>query len=176
MYDDSGAWHAMMSLIARALVKYLNAQIDAGAQAVQLFDSWVGCLSPDDYREFVLPHSRTVIEGVKPGVPVIHFGTGTGALLELMREAGGDVIGLDWRVRLDEAWQRVGHDVAVMGNLDPVVLFASQEALRSQATRILEQAGGRPGHVFNLGHGILPQTPVENVIALVEMVHEASQR
>jgi uroporphyrinogen decarboxylase len=176
MYDDSGAWHAMMSLIARALVKYLNAQIAAGAQAVQLFDSWVGCLSPDDYREFVLPHSRAVIEGVAPDVPVIHFGTGTGALLELMREAGGDIIGLDWRVRLDEAWERVGHDVAVMGNLDPVVLFASKEALRSQAKRILEQAGDRPGHIFNLGHGILPQTPVENVIALVEMVQEMSAK
>jgi len=176
MYDDSGAWHAMMSLIARALVKYLNAQIDAGAQAVQLFDSWVGCLGPDDYQEFVLPHSRAVIEGVKPGVPVIHFGTGTAALLELMRQAGGDVIGLDWRVRLDEGWQRVGHDVAVMGNLDPIALFASTDALRSQAKRILDQAGGRPGHVFNLGHGILPETPVENVIALVDMVHEMSQR
>jgi uroporphyrinogen decarboxylase len=176
MYDDSGAWNAMMSLIARALVKYLNAQIDAGAQAVQLFDSWVGSLGPDDYREFVLPHSRAVIEGVKPGVPVLHFGTGTAALLELMSEAGGDVIGVDWRVRLDEAWQRVGHDVAVMGNLDPVALFASQDALRSQTKRILDQAGGRPGHVFNLGHGILPETPVENVIALVEMVHEMSQR
>ena len=174
MYDDSGAWHAMMSLIARALVKYLNAQIDAGAQAVQLFDSWVGCLGPDDYREFVLPHSQAVIKGVKPGVPVLHFGTGTAALLELMRQGGGDVIGLDWRVRLDEAWQRVGHDVAVMGNLDPVVLFASKDVLRTQAKRILEQAGGRPGHVFNLGHGILPETPVENVIALVEMVHEMS--
>jgi uroporphyrinogen decarboxylase len=176
MYDDAGAWHQMMSLIARALVKYLNAQVDAGAQAVQLFDSWVGCLSPDDYREFVLPHSRAVIEGVKPGAPVIHFGTGTGALLELMREAGGDVIGLDWRVRLDEAWQRVGHDVGVMGNLDPVALFAGTETLRRQAKRILDQAGGRAGHVFNLGHGILPQTPVENVIALVEMVHELSSR
>ena len=176
MYDDSGAWHAMMSLIARALVKYLNAQIDAGAQAVQLFDSWVGSLGPDDYREFVLPHSRAVIEGVKPGVPVLHFGSGTAALLELMSEAGGDVIGVDWRVRLDEAWQRVGHDVAVMGNLDPVALFASQDALRSQTKRILDQAGGRPGHVFNLGHGILRETPVENVIALVEMVHEMSQR
>jgi len=176
MYDDSGAWHAMMSLIARALVKYLNAQIDAGAQAVQLFDSWVGCLGPDDYQEFVLPHSRAVIEGVKPSVPVIHFGTGTAALLELMRQAGGDVIGLDWRVRLDEGWQRVGHDVAVMGNLDPIALFASTDALRSQAKRILDQAGGRPGHVFNLGHGILPETPVENVIALVDMVHEMSQR
>lgn len=179
MYNDSGAWHAMMSLISRALVKYLNAQIDAGAQAVQLFDSWVGALGPDDYREFVLPHSRSVIAGVKPGVPVIHFGTGTGALLELMREAGGDVIGLDWRVRLDEAWQRVGHDKAVMGNLDPVSLFASPAALRAHAKRILDQAGGRDGrtgHIFNLGHGILPETPVENVIALVEMVHEMSRR
>jgi len=172
MYNDSGAWHEMMSLIARALVKYLNAQIGAGAQVVQLFDSWVGCLSPDDYREFVLPHSRAVIEGVKRGIPVIHFGTGTASLLELMREAGGDVIGLDWRVRLDEGWQRVGHDVAVMGNLDPITLFASRDALKSQTKRILAQAGGRVGHVFNLGHGILPETPVENVIALVEMVHE----
>jgi uroporphyrinogen decarboxylase len=171
MYDDAGAWHAMMALISRALVKYLNAQIAAGAQAVQLFDSWVGCLSPDDYREFVLPHTQRVIRGVTPGVPVIHFGTGTSALLELMREAGGDVIGLDWRVRLDDGWQRVGHDVAVMGNLDPVVLFAKQDVLRAQTKKILGQAGGRAGHIFNLGHGILPETPVENVIALVEMVH-----
>lgn len=176
MYDDAGAWHAMMALISRALPKYLNAQIEAGAQAVQLFDSWVGCLSPDDYREFVLPHTRNVIRNVKPGVPVIHFGTGTATLLELMREAGGDVIGLDWRVRLDEGWQRVGQDVAIMGNLDPVVLFAKQDVLRAQAKRILDQAEGRAGHIFNLGHGILPETPVENVIALVEMVHEMSHR
>ena len=171
MYNDRGAWHAMMSLIAASLVKYLNAQIDAGAQAIQIFDSWVGCLSPDDYREFVLPHTHTVIANIKPGVPVIHFGTGTAALLELMREAGGDVIGLDWRVRLDEGWQRVGHDVAIMGNLDPVALFADREVLKAQARRVLDQAEGRPGHIFNLGHGILPETPVENVIALVEMVH-----
>jgi uroporphyrinogen decarboxylase len=173
MYNDRGAWHAMMSLIARGLVKYLNAQIAAGAQAVQLFDSWVGCLSPDDYREFVLPHTRAVIQNVTPGVPVIHFGTGTAALLELMREAGGDVIGLDWRVRLDEGWERLGHDVAVMGNLDPVALFADREILKAQAKKVLNQAGNRPGHVFNLGHGILPHTPVENVIALVDMVHES---
>lgn len=171
MYDDAGAWHAMMALISRALVKYLNAQIAAGAQAVQLFDSWVGCLSPDDYREFVLPHTKSVISNVTPDVPVIHFGTGTAALLELMREAGGDVIGLDWRVRLDEGWQRVGHDVAVMGNLDPITLFAKQDVLRAQAKKIMDQANGRAGHIFNLGHGILPETPVENVIALVEMVH-----
>jgi uroporphyrinogen decarboxylase len=174
MYDDSGAWHAMMSLITRGLVKYLNAQIDAGAQAVQLFDSWVGALSPEDYRQFVLPHTRTVIAGIKPGTPVIHFGTGTAALLELMREAGGDVIGLDWRVRLDEGWSRIGYDRAVMGNLDPVALFANQGYLRTQAQMIINQAAGRPGHIFNLGHGILPETPVDNVIALVQMVHELS--
>jgi len=154
----------------------MNAQISAGAQAVQLFDSWVGCLSPEDYREFVLPHTRSVIENITPGVPVIHFGTGTGTLLDLMREAGGDVIGLDWRVQLNEAWRRVGHDVSVMGNLDPVVLFADRSYVISQAKRILDQAGGRPGHIFNLGHGILPDTPVDNVIALVDAVHELSAK
>lgn len=175
MYNDAGAWHAVMSLIARSLVKYLNAQIAAGAQAVQLFDSWVGCLSVDDYREYVLPHTREVISNLTPGTPVIHFGTGTSALLEAMREAGGDVIGIDWRLRLDEAWQRIGHDRGVMGNLDPVALFADKERVRSEAKKILDQAAGRPGHIFNLGHGILPATPVENVIALVDAVHELSQ-
>ncbi len=175
MYTDSGAWHELMSRIARALSRYLNAQIEAGAQAVQIFDSWVGALSPDDYREYVLPHTREVIENVKPGVPVIHFGTGTAALLELMKEAGGDVIGLDWRVRLDEAWQRLG-DVSVMGNFDSIALFTTREIVRARAKDILEQAANRPGHVFNLGHGILPETPVENVVALVEAVHELSNR
>jgi uroporphyrinogen decarboxylase len=173
MYTDGGAWHQMMSLIARALAKYLNAQIEAGAQAVQLFDSWVGALSPDDYREYVLPHTRSVIRNITPGTPVIHFGTGTATLLELMRDAGGDVIGLDWRVSLDEAWQRLG-DVAVMGNFDPVALFTNPEIVRREARKILGQAGGRPGHIFNLGHGILPETPVDNVLALVEAVHEYS--
>jgi uroporphyrinogen decarboxylase len=154
----------------------LNAQIAAGAQAVQLFDSWVGCLSPSDYREYVLPHTRNVIQNITAGVPVIHFGTGTGTLLELLREAGGNVIGLDWRVELDESWNRIGHDVAVMGNLDPVILFADRSHVISQAKRILDQAAGRPGHIFNLGHGILPETPVDNVIALVEAVHELSER
>lgn len=176
MYTDAGAWHALMSLVSRALVRYLNAQIAAGAQAVQLFDSWVGSLSPDDYRDYVLPHTRSVIENVTPGTPVIHFGTGTAPLLELMREAGGDVIGFDWRVRLDEAWARVGDDVAVMGNLDPVSLFAGIEHVRREARKILDRAGGRPGHIFNLGHGILPETPVETVEALVEAVHEMSRR
>ncbi len=175
MYTDAGAWHALMSLIARALARYLNAQAEAGAQAVQIFDSWVGALSPDDYREFVLPHTREVIGQVKPGVPVIHFGTGTAGLLELMKEAGGDVIGLDWRVRLDEAWARLG-DVAVMGNFDSIALFTMPDIIRQRAKAILDQAANRPGHVFNLGHGILPETPVENVVALVEAVHELSQR
>jgi len=176
MYDNPGAWHAMLSLLSRGLIKYLNAQIDAGAQALQLFDSWVGCLSPDDYRQYVLPHTRSVIAGIKTGIPVIHFGTGTGELLQLISEAGGQVIGIDWRVPLDEGWQRVGFDKAVMGNLDPVALFAGREHLRSEAKQILERAAGRPGHIFNLGHGILPETPVENVIALVDMVHEMSAR
>jgi len=175
MYTDPGAWHALMSRIARALSRYLNAQVEAGAQAVQIFDSWVGALSPDDYREYVLPHTREVVRNVKPGVPVIHFGTGTAALLELMKEAGGDVIGLDWRVRLDEAWARLG-DVAVQGNFDSIALFTNPAIVRHRARQILEQAGGRPGHIFNLGHGILPETPVENVLALVEAVHELSQR
>jgi uroporphyrinogen decarboxylase len=175
MYTDAGAWHALMSRIARALSQYLNAQIEAGAQAVQIFDSWVGALSPDDYREYVLPHTREVIKGVTPGVPVIHFGTGTATLLELQKEAGGDVIGLDWRVRLDEAWARLG-DVAVQGNFDSIALFTNPEVVRRRAGDVLEQAANRPGHIFNLGHGILPETPVENVVALVEAVHELSRR
>jgi uroporphyrinogen decarboxylase len=176
MYTDAGAWHALMSLIARALSKYLNAQIAAGAQAVQLFDSWVGALSADDYRAYVLPHTREVIANITPGFPVIHFATGTSHLLELMREAGGDVIGIDWRTPLDTAWQRIGYDRALMGNLDPVTLFADEQFVHEQARKILLQADGRNGHIFNLGHGILPDTPVENVLALVETVHEMSSR
>src|SRR5207248_10922309 len=132
MYTDAGAWHSMMATIARALARYLNAQIEAGAQAVQIFDSWVGALSPDDYREYVLPHTREVVQGVKPGVPVIHFGTGTAGLLELMKEAGRDVIRIDCRVRLDDAWARLG-DVAVMGNFDPVALFTMHDIIPRRA-------------------------------------------
>jgi len=176
MYRDPGAWHALMARIARGLVGYCNRQLDAGAQAIQIFDSWVGCLGPEDYREFVLPHSRALIEGISPGAPVIHFGTGTATLLRPMREAGGDVIGLDWRTPLDWGWSEVGADRAVQGNLDPLVLFAEPEYIRARARRILEQAAGRPGHVFNLGHGILPNTPVDHVIRLIEAVHELSAR
>ncbi len=176
MYQDAGAWNALMEHLVRAITAYMNAQIAAGAQAIQLFDSWVGCLAPQDYRAFLLPHMQTLIQGLTPGVPLIHFGTGTAGLLELLAEAGGDVIGVDWRVDLDAAWERIGADRAVQGNLDPLALFAPLDTLRQQVQRILAQAGGRAGHIFNLGHGILPQTPVDNVIALVDMVHELSSR
>jgi uroporphyrinogen decarboxylase len=176
MYRDPQTWHRFMDLVADITVRYLNMQIDAGAQAVQLFDSWVGCLSPEDYRRFVQPHSRKVIAALKPGVPVIHFGTMTGTLLTDMRDAGGDVIGLDWRVALDEAWSRLGNGVAVQGNLDPVLLFAGVAEIRSAVRDILGRAAGRPGHIFNLGHGILPETPVDNVLALIDAVHEYSRR
>jgi len=176
MLADPGAWHALMERLVTAVAAYLNTQIAAGADAVQLFDSWVGCLAPADYRTHVLPHLRALIAALRPGIPVIHFGTGTAGLLEGMRAAGGDVIGLDWRIDLDAAWARLGHDVAVQGNLDPAVLLAPRPEIRARAAAILEQAAGRPGHVFNLGHGILPQTPVDNVRALVDAVHELSTR
>jgi uroporphyrinogen decarboxylase len=173
MYTNADAWHTLMALLSRNLIRYLNGQIAAGAQAVQLFDSWVGNLCPDDYRTFVLPHSQSIIANLTPGVPVLHFGTGTSTLLELMREAGGDVIGVDFRIELDHAWQRLGA-FGIQGNLDPVVLYADRAYVRQRVERILQQAGGRPGHIFNLGHGILPTTPVDNVIALVDYVHTMS--
>ena len=176
MYTEPETWHRLMELLVRVTADYLNMQVDAGASAVQLFDSWVGSLGPDDYRRFVLPYMATLIAKVKPGVPVIHFGTITGNLLELMREAGGDVIGLDWRVDLAEAWQRLGSGVAVQGNLDPIALFAEIPEIRKRAKAILDKAAGRPGHIFNLGHGILPETPVDHAIALVDAVHEMSRR
>jgi uroporphyrinogen decarboxylase len=176
MYRDPGSWRALMERLAKSLAEYLNGQIAAGVQAVQLFDSWVGCLGPADYREYVLPYTRMLIKEITPDTPIIHFGTGTAMLLEDMRAAGGDVVGLDWRVELDEAWARIGYDVGVQGNLDPMALCGDQAFIRRQAQRILKQAAGRPGHVFNLGHGILPETPFENVVALVEMVHELSNR
>ncbi len=176
MYRDAGAWHALLEKITRTVSAFLNAQIDAGVQAVQIFDSWVGALGPDDYRAFVQPHTKRLIDALTPGVPVIHFGTGTAALLEDMRDAGGDVIGLDWRVDLAQAWARVGPDRAVQGNLDPLVLLATPETIRARARRILDAAAGRPGHIFNLGHGILPMTSVDHAIALVDAVHEESAR
>ena len=172
MYRDAGAWRTLMERLSRAITRYLNAQIAAGANCVQLFDSWVGCLSPDDYRRFVLPYLKSIVDGITPGVPVINFATGNPALLPLLAEAGGNVIGIDWRVRLDDAWKTVGYDRAVQGNLDPLVLLAEKAEIRRRAREVLTQAGGRPGHIFNLGHGVVQQTPVENAIALVEAVHE----
>ena len=176
MRAEPAAWHALMARLVGITVEYLDGQIDAGAQAVQLFDSWVGTLSPADYREFVLPHSRAVLSRLAPGVPAIHFGTGTAALLELMKEAGGDVLGLDWRVNLGPTWDRLGADVAVQGNLDPAVLLAPVPEIRRAARAILEGAARRPGHIFNLGHGVHQETPVDHVRALVDMVHEMSAR
>ncbi|MHB1560697.1 MAG: uroporphyrinogen decarboxylase [Isosphaeraceae bacterium] len=171
MYADPGAWDALMTRLVDATAAYLNAQAAAGAQALQLFDSWVGNLSPADYRRFVQPHMTRLFSRLDSSVPSIHFGTDTGSLLELQRDAGGSVIGLDWRVELDQARRRLGDGVAVQGNLDPVVLFSSPVEIAAQARRILREADGRPGHIFNLGHGILPRTPVDNVLALVDIVH-----
>jgi len=179
MYGAPQTWHALMGKLARVVADYLVAQVEAGAQAVQLFDSWVGCLSPDDYCEYVLPHSQFVLRAVKAtGVPAIHFGTDTAMLILWMKTAGGDVIGLDWRTPLDLAWKALGPETAVQGNLDPVALLveAPYPELERRVQAVLEQAAGRPGHIFNLGHGILPETPVENVKAVVEMVHKFSMR
>jgi uroporphyrinogen decarboxylase len=176
MHQNRPAWDALMNKISDVLIRYLNAQIRGGAQAVQLFDSWVGCLSPTDYEEYVLPYSKRVIDGIDKGVPLIHFATSNATLLELMRRAGGDVIGVDWRVDIGEAWARIGYKVAIQGNLDPVILFGSVDLIKREVKRILDRVGGRPGHIFNLGHGIFPTTPVENVAALIDMVHEFSVR
>jgi uroporphyrinogen decarboxylase len=177
MYGEPKAWHQLMDKFARMITGYLRRQIKAGAQAIQLFDSWVGCLSVGDYVEYVQPHVQLIFEGLKrEGVPMIHFGTGTSAMLRQIRQAGGDVIGVDWRINLDEAWATVGHDVAVQGNLDPLALFAPLHEIERRVEDILRRAGGRPGHIFNLGHGILPTTPIEHVAATIDMVHKLSQR
>jgi uroporphyrinogen decarboxylase len=176
MYNDEVTWTRLMKFLSEISAECLNLQIAAGADLVQLFDSWVGALAPDDYRRYVLPHTASVIRALPAGVPVIHFGSGTGNLLELMSQAGGDVIGLDWRIDLAQAWERLGSGVGVQGNLDPAALLAPVAELKEKARRILQQAAGRPGHIFNLGHGILPETPVDHVIALVDAVHEMSAR
>lgn len=176
MYRDAGAWRALMEHLARNLARYINAQIDAGVQAVQVFDTWVGCLGPADYREYVQPYTRMMLQLVKPGTPIIHFGTGTATLLEAMRDAGGNILGVDSHIELDEAWKRLGYNIGVQGNLDPIVLYGDTEFIRARVHRVLQQAARRPGHIFNLGHGLLPDTPYDNVLALVEMVHELSSR
>ena len=172
MYEAPAAWHRLMATLVDATAGYLNGQLAAGADAVQIFDSWVGILSPDDYRDFVQPHSRALIRALTPGAPVIHFGTGTAGLLPLMREAGGDVIGVDWRVPLDAAWAMIGHDRGIQGNLDPAALLTKPAAFRARVKTILERAAQRPGHIFNLGHGVLPNTDPGVLTKLVSLVRE----
>jgi uroporphyrinogen decarboxylase len=176
MYEQPQAWHTLCDRFATMMADYLRAQIEAGVQAIQVFDSWVGQLSRTDYREFALPHSKKIFDALKDtGVPTLHFGVGTGALLADMREAGGDVLGVDWRQPLDEAWAGIGHDRGIQGNLDPTLLLAPRDRLMASADDVLRRAGGRPGHIFNLGHGILPQTNIEHVQALATHVHEYKQ-
>jgi uroporphyrinogen decarboxylase len=175
MMGEPQTWHALMGKLSEVVGRYLLAQAHAGAQALQLFDSWVGQVAPEDYRRLVMPYTRQALEIARQGgVPIIHFSTETGGMLELLRDAGGDVIGVDWRIDLDVAWRRLGDRVAIQGNLDPLALLAPWPELRARAQVVLDQAAGRPGHIFNLGHGILPGTPVENVRRLVEFVHEYS--
>ena len=175
MHADAASWRTLMEKLTRVLAEYARAQAAAGADAIQVFDSWVGCLGPDDYREHVFPHTKKLIAEIhKSGVPVIYFGIETTALLREMQQTGADVIGLDWRVRLSEAWEQLKFNCAVQGNLDPAILFSDWPTIREHAERVLREADGRQGHIFNLGHGILPETPVENVRALVDFVHEHS--
>jgi uroporphyrinogen decarboxylase len=176
MYGKPAAWHELCTRLADMVSDYLVAQIEAGVNAVQVFDSWVGALDARDYREFILPHTRRIFEAIAPHeVPSIHFGVGTGAILRELREAGGDVIGADWRTPLDVAWQAIGPDRAIQGNLDPTLLLGPIDRLLAGADAVLERAGGRPGHIFNLGHGILPSTPLEHVQALAKHVHSKTE-
>jgi uroporphyrinogen decarboxylase len=173
MYSSPKLWQQLMERLAEIVIIYLLAQVEAGADAVQLFDSWAGILSPEDYARFVQPYSADILSAVAAnGVPIIHFTTGTGGFLDLVQEAGGTTIGIDWRVRLDEAWRGIGYDRGIQGNLDPMLLLGPQEEVFAATSSILRQAAGRPGHIFNLGHGVHPQTPVENLKALVDFVHE----
>jgi uroporphyrinogen decarboxylase len=177
MYGEPGLWHALLTRLAGITLAFLRTQIDAGVSAVQLFDSWAGALSEADYREYVLPHSREVLAGLSDtDVPRIHFGVGTGVLLRAMGEAGADVVGVDWRTPLDQATKQIGPGHAVQGNLDPAVLFASWDVVEREARRVLDQGRAAPGHVFNLGHGVLPETDPTVLTRLVELVHEASAR
>jgi uroporphyrinogen decarboxylase len=175
MYRSPQLWNDLMEKLVRVLAEYSIEQIQAGADVVQVFDSWVGSLTLEDYRQYVLPHTRTLIQELKQtGAPVIYFGTDSATLLTSMQETGADVIGLDWRIPLDEGWKLLRYRCAVQGNMDPVLLFAQEQLVRERAQNILRLANGRPGHIFNLGHGILPETPVANVKALVEEVHAFS--
>jgi uroporphyrinogen decarboxylase len=175
MYNSPHDWDALMRKLVVVAAAYAADQVRAGADVIQIFDSWVGCLSVEDYRRYVLSHVIGMVTQLqKTGAPIIYFGTDSATLLPAMKETGADVIGLDWRIPLDEGWMRLDHQCAVQGNLDPVLLLADWKELRSRAEDILRQAAGRPGHIFNLGHGILPETPVENVKNLARLVQEHS--
>ena len=176
MYGHPDAWHRLCGKLVDVVSDYLVAQIEAGVDAVQVFDSWVGTLNADDYREFALPHSKRIFDAIGARVPTIHFGTGTAMLLEDLRDAGGDVIGIDWRIPLDTAWERVGHDRAVQGNLDPTLLLGPTSRLFAATDDVLARAANRAGHIFNLGHGILPTTPLEHVQMVARHVHSVSRR
>ena len=176
MYGHPDAWHRLCERFATVVSNYLVAQIEAGVDAVQLFDSWVGTLNAADYREFAFPHTQRIFQAIGGRVPTIHFGTGTSTLLEDLRDAGGDVIGVDWRIPLDEAWDRIGSDRAVQGNLDPTLLLGPTSRMFEQTDDVLRRTAGRPGHIFNLGHGILPSTTVEHVQMLAQYVHSAGRR
>jgi uroporphyrinogen decarboxylase len=173
MYRNPETWHLLMDKLSTSMGTYLRAQVNAGVDAVQVFDSWVGCLSPADYHTYVLPYSQRVFSYLEGRtIPRIHFGTGTATMLKEMRQAGGDVFSIDWRIPIDVAWQKLGHDIAIQGNLDPVALMAGSDLIRAKTADILMRVENRSGHIFNLGHGILPETPQENVRQLVEFVHE----
>jgi uroporphyrinogen decarboxylase len=173
MYTEPLAFDRLLEKLATTMAGYLRAQVEAGAAAVQVFDSWVGALSVEDYEARVLPHTRTLLDSLASlGVPRIHFGTGTAGLLESIASTGPDLVSLDWRVPLDRGWERIGHRLGVQGNLDPAVLLGPRDLVRSRARDVLRRAAGRPGHIFNLGHGVLPETPLENLQLLVETVHE----
>src|SRR5579862_4095394 len=173
MYSSPAAWDGLMRKLVAVVSEYATEQVRAGADVIQIFDSWVGCLSVEDYRRFVLPHVTTMVKQLKKsGAPIIYFGTDSATLLPAMKETGAEVIGLDWRIPLDEGWQSLEYACAVQGNLDPVLLFADWKELKVRAEDILKRADGRPGHIFNLGHGILPETPVDNVKNLARFVQE----
>ncbi len=176
MYQNAEMWRGLMEKLVSVVVRYVKGQIKAGAQAIQIFDTWVGCLGPDDYERFVLPHSQRVFRELGNEVPLIHFGTNSSTLLPLMKQAGGDVIGVDWRIHLGEAWEKIGYEVGIQGNLDPTILFAPPTEIREAVRAILNGARNRSGHIFNLGHGILPETPVDHARLMVDAVHEMSQR
>jgi len=172
MYNDESAWNVLMSRLVDTVSLYLQHQIAAGCQCVQVFDSWAGCLSPSDFRRYVLPHTKRLIQSVEPFAPVINFLNGNPALHSLQRQAGGQVMGIDWRCQLDEAWKTFGYDVAIQGNMDPVSIYANLPILKQRVADVLNAAAGRPGHIFNLGHGVMPDMDPNHVKAVVEFVHE----